>query len=497
MRCYINKNKSILYYRILNKILKLKQTLKFNLFQLNNGVTIYKKGKSKFKFNKRFIKIGYYNKYTVSLLNYNLLNFNFYSGYFIAKDLSAYIILNNMCESKSDLLYIDDKFFIKNLYDYISNYYGACLTVSYEGYSQVINAKESFVNGSSVSYFDTKGKSVALMEYIERTCAKHKLEDCVFETLDNLKKKYPNISFLDLSNYEILDNKIENEIMWCKGKSLFSNKYKFMPMQLFQYLQIGKGRPLTEASSNGAAISTSFMGSLLYGLYEAIERDILIRFWKGEIKEIKKLIIDNNKNFELKELYLKDLGFELTFYIIEKDGLNTIWCLIKNMNSNLPIYTASGFGSGISIKDSIQSAFKEAFGIILQFKANLKTWKEKFHKIEGSNKIYEAEDIIYYFASKKVKPIFDKIDLMCSEILLSSYERNNKNFESIEEELEYFINLLKDRYKDVVFIEQSTNDLLGFNLRCCKVILEGGFEPTFVKKIDELEGPFGNVYPLA
>ncbi|MGE7752875.1 YcaO-like family protein [Lysinibacillus fusiformis] len=320
----------------------------------------------------------------------------------------------------------------------------------------------------------------AYLEYLERLASTYKLPGKIEGTYFDLKEQaiHPQLFGLypeDVCyNHGLVKYHDELKLEWCKSKSLLTGKDYLIPEQLVQYLSPILNQYVYE-SSNGSSIGNSYFESLLYSTLEAVERDIFMKFWFGNLG-VKQIIFDDKQQiYQSRKIFLTELGYDLNFYYIDSiTDIPLIWCLITSNSDDNLVYSITGLSCHLNVGHAIKSAYNEATnGLLTLLSMDQSKLKKKILSVEQKGFLSTIMDHVYYFASNSSKKILEKrIDKVpCIEIS----ELYNKSFSamSIKEELDFLLRKIKSQYKDILVVDQTNEFINNFSLKCTKIILLG------------------------
>lgn len=232
--------------------------------------------------------------------------------------------------------------------------------------------------GGSLDYKFDRAKKRALYEAIER------ISWLIFEQPDNLLNEswinLPDTYRMPLENlicyeedlYNSRDSmlkKIEEDTLlsWVLAEDISGNKIKALPLQYF--LSTSKSKEMYKIpSSTGLAASDDSLKAKFNAIMEVIERDIVTRYWKGEVQAIK-LSSDNKRLFNSEVFQrLKNKNYDLDIIsILNKYGVFVI--IAKVYNEALQAYHY-GCSAGTNIFNAIEKAVLEALLMKVYFENN-------------------------------------------------------------------------------------------------------------------------------
>lgn len=394
---------------------------------------------------------------------------------FKAKETNERVVKKKITDNRIPALFnLND---IKNMLFFTEHGY---IVETKDNTFSVINRKNTNIQGHGYDPNPTVAETKAFLEYLERLASTYKLKNTIIDNYANLKEKAINPKVFGLYsdiNYKKYNLKQYNdylEIEWCKGISLISKKEYFVPNQLIQYFSPSINQYVIE-SSNGSSIGNGKVEAIFYALLEAVERDIFMRFWFGDLKAYK-INFDKEKGYyEARRMFLYELGYNVEFYYIQNPlKVPVVWCLITKIDESNLVYSITGLGCHLNLIEAINSSYNEVVNALLTLKqSNQLELNKKISRVEDKGTLSSIMDHVYYFASSKSKTIIEEKLNEIKSVNYSKIKANTFFSISIKEELETLLGRIKNYYTDIIAVDQTNNFINGFSLKCVKVLLVG------------------------
>lgn len=445
--------------------------------------------------NKRYSQLD--SKYEYIQLNY-INNIDFFYIYYIFFANNDYLYMK-IYDSKI-YIYLNESRISKHIdISILENLFYKSKNVIYEeslGYASYVYLKDTRIQAYGQSFNALDAKRSALYEYLERYTASNMSGNDI--VCMNLKEIYEsNYKIVNIPGFETNIIDLEKKIPWISVKSILDNSYtKLIPQEFVYYLDNKISKNLYESTSNGSALGGSLIHAQMNGLYECLERDFFIRFWNGEYTNIYCVAYDLPNSVILKNNYCNSLGYDALYYCINIGTINVIWCLLVNKNNNESMYSVSGFSCNLDLEKSMNKAFSEAIGTLLYNKkksGKFIIYNDNFRE----NSIESPLDHIFYYSRKKnVGVILQNINEISIESSFLGFI--SLKFSDINDEFKHLINEVKNNYKNVFYYDQTDVTYLSTGLHSVKVIIEGGYQPTFNNKNTSkfVEYPYSDISPL-
>ncbi|UAC48728.1 YcaO-like family protein [Bacillus aquiflavi] len=285
---------------------------------------------------------------------------------------------------------------------------------------------ESYLgNRSYHSYGRSKGlissKYAGLLEMIERfsSMVPH-FKPSVYLSYESLKKQAKNPvdpNGLILPNGQMINEQMEvydpaKKYYWTKCFDLGTEQTVYIPEQFIYYdhqILRNENRFVYE-TSNGTALGGSLQEAIIYGIFEAVERDNFLVHWYTK-KLPRKINLETIQDEDINGviLFLKSKNFEVhLFDITLETGIPTVWVMAVNTSdeSNLKIYNAAG--SHYYPEKAIFSGLVEVATSAVIYNKILQGKKDSFaHLIDNPKAVQVMDDHVNYYAIEENLPAFD------------------------------------------------------------------------------------------
>lgn len=352
-------------------------------------------------------------------------------------------------------------------------------------------------------------RAIALLEAIERYAGfrPRGKKTKIYDSYRNLQNT--NQELIDLDKIILHENSLsynsqyKNDIYkfdrmkkyhWVYGFNLSQNKPVLLPETLSYYgLKIKdksyENEIFVYEISNGCSVGATLLESSYYGLLEIIERDAFLTAWYTS-RSIKKIVLDDDfmhSDHKLKyeiykfcEFYSE---FKLDIYDITGDiNIPTVLMTItrKSIDENKFNFMCSA-ASDFDIYKAVEKALHEISGIFMGF-------QEKFEKdysiikAKAENLVLVDDmldhSLVYGFYKSIDKIIFEKqVTNVCD---ISSYRKSGEN--GLNYCYKKLLNELMKIDKEVIIVDQTTEEMAKINICCSKTIVPGLLPMTFGAK---------------
>lgn len=344
--------------------------------------------------------------------------------------------------------------------------------------SLIFNRRSPFIQGHSLGVSEILDD--CFLEYIERLASSVSLKEKVFGSYKDLKNQYDCINPRELGVYtktpkNLCNYEDELEFYWVESTSLINNKTYLIPEQYSQYLLENQTNQFINENSNGCALGSTREEAIYYGLLEAIEREVFLRFWFDDKNKYltEYNILSDFKNYK----YFFDFkGYELRIFSIKNDlDVYVIVACIFDKSENI-MKNLIGTSAHTILKIAIDSAIGELYYAFKIYEENPEQLKMNLKNLESKNKLIHLEDHVLYYSLNKnrsimknkfINSISKNVNLNHKKLLLNEEENINYCIQEI-------ISKAKKYYEDVLFVDQTSSIIESFNLNSVKVILKGG-----------------------
>ncbi|VTS29940.1 YcaO-like family protein [Streptococcus pseudoporcinus] len=372
----------------------------------------------------------------------------------------------------------------------------------------VENGKDESGVGRTDDIADSR--AVALFEAIERYAGfmPRGKNTKIIDSYNNLKNNFDD-EVIDIKKIILHEDSLSNdseykndffrfnyklEHHWVYGYDLSRKRPILLPETLAYYGMRLKDKSYVKESfvyeiSNGCAVGSSLIESSYYGLMEVIERDAFLTSWYMN-RKIKKIILDEDfmsSNHIVKKEIVKFCEFYKEFYIdiydITSDTKVPVILVTvtrKNVNKTKLNFMCAA-AADVDIFIAIEKALHEVSSIFLGFEEKFeKDYNEIIEKGENLTKVVDMLDhsLIYGYYKNLDKIVFEKqvFEKYYISDLVSDYKKSLNN--AYEEILD---NLRKIK-KDVIVVDQTTEEMKKIGLFCTKTFALGLLPMTFDSK---------------
>ena len=271
--------------------------------------------------------------------------------------------------------------------------------------------------------------------------------------------------------YRKLDK--DTVICWSKAYNLCTDKSAYMPLSFIKlpYKIQEKEDRISPSISTGLALGKTKNQAILTGIYEVIERDAFAISWLLKLPPNKELKL--TEYLKCEELILSKKYKCRAFDISIQGLLNTVVVTIHDNETN---HFMIGSATRFTIAEAIKKAFLEAAqGIkyvdMLVCKYRDQNLISDFNKIDSFQK-HASFYSIYPKMRKQVGYFLDET-YKFNERRNSQFGENEKDILSDEEKLKIVIQIMKDRNRDIYYVDMTTPELENFGVSAARVIIPG------------------------
>lgn len=311
---------------------------------------------------------------------------------------------------------------------------------------------------------DSDNKKLALFECIERLSSRN-----VVGKLALKENTLPTLSLNDLGFSWISIRQKDSSLKYTIGKSAITGEKYKIPASVVYYGAGIHDCCSTLGSSNGCAVGESVLSAKYSALVEYVERDAFLKYWiynpKGIIEIIPKLIFNNN----YLSTYLRDLSIDADFFLINDNPLYVVWCVLREKGENSVMFSMSGLAASFDIKKAEMHAFNEA----------ISAWSVRQNQLQQLNKEKVSKGILDkqldFYADVKNAELINKL-------ISTDYKQSEMDFTFENKDLSSLDNLLdvcKKKYRDLVFVDQTSLALKRIGLYCFKCFCVGGLNMAY------------------
>ena len=347
-------------------------------------------------------------------------------------------------------------------------------------------------NGSGASFDETKAKTKALCEAIERysQCI-YKENEFTKTSYEKIKRKALNpkaiVSFSEKQLKELKGGKFlvgfdeKTVFKWVNGFNLSSNKPTLIPAQLVYYNYKLKEEPAINIPlSTGAALGCSFEETVCKGIYEIVERDAFMISYLNMLPR-ERVNLEKIENEEIQKFVqiFKDYELMMNVYDITTDMLiYSFVCLILDNKLN---FLSVGLKSSLNPIDGILGAIEEAYQTRSVGRRDMETVeKSRIEWLrEHSEEISSFFDrCVFWFG----KEMMEKLDFW----LKSKKEKDGNKLKNLssgdwKKDLKFLLKVFSEKKMDVLYVDVTTHDVKELGFYVLKVIIPG-MQPLHLKE---------------
>ncbi len=245
----------------------------------------------------------------------------------------------------------------------------------------------------------------SLGEFLERYSMYWPVEGTVEATVEELRSAGERVvdpDYLrvwderDLKEAGIDQFDPETSIDWVGATDLLSGETTFLPVELVAFQSHDDGAGNFPSSTSGAACGSSLAGALIRSLYEAIERDAVMRAWY-EQRVPQRLDISAWGELERFREQITPAHYRLE--LLELDGPTdcaVVAAALVNERNREPKFRLFA-GAHLTLEGAVRDALHEAAEGFLQTKYRLATGGKRDDEIDVSS-VYNFEDNVRYYA---------------------------------------------------------------------------------------------------
>lgn len=381
----------------------------------------------------------------------------------------------------------------------------------------VRNRKNVFIEGFGIDFDKKKATQKAVFEYLERHAATTNLENQIYGSYNQLKN---NVDVINPELLGIYGNEVHKqnswlvayddnlEIAWCQAQSMKTSGNVYVPLQNVQYLNRDIKNLYVLDNSNGSAIGNSYEEAALFSLYEIIERSTFLTFWFGNTKAYRLKFNSDAKQIIGRQLYFHHKGFQLEFYLLENPmDIPVVWALLKatGASSERRIYSITGLGCNMDIKEAVDSAFFEVYNGYLNTIEFENQEIKKNEKMLNEEYLGSLEDHIVYFLNDKSKARLEaKEKRIIEDITYTDLKKNQYNYNNITMEFYEVTNRMKKQNDDIYLIDQTNEFLKSLSLHCVRTVIPNAvlldFSSLYLRtndnEINSIKIAEKNIHPL-
>ncbi|MBB6674661.1 TOMM precursor leader peptide-binding protein [Cohnella nanjingensis] len=280
-------------------------------------------------------------------------------------------------------------------------------------------------------------------------------------------------------------------IPWVWGYSLIQERPLLIPEQLVYYSS-GFGGGFVAEGSNGSAIGGSLAEAILYGLFEAVERDAFLLAWYARLS-VPRLDPYASGDDEL-TLMLHRLeavaGYEVQLFNTTLDtGIPSIWALGKNRKpggANLICAAGAHLDPVRAAKSAIMELAGHAGYLDGMSEDNRREYVEM---LRDPDRVSEMPDHALLYTVPEAESRLDFL-LRPNRPAIPFWEAFEPpaRRSDLTEELKALLRRFRDLRLDVIVVNQTADEIRRNGLHCVKVIVPGLLPMTFGHHLRRLTG---------
>lgn len=372
-----------------------------------------------------------------------------------------------------------------------------------------------------------KSRAVALLEAFERYGGFLPRGKKVNIYADYNKLKNSGFNMFDLKKAILNQNSITNESLyknikfyfdksqnyhWVYGYSLTKQRSLLVPEALAYYGVVLKGDDyrkeiLTYEISNGCSVGSSLLEATYHSLLEILERDAFLTSWYTD-RKIRRIILDDvflsedsklKSEFEIFKKYYHEFRIDIYDISCEFHIPVVLMTVTRKEIDKKQMNFMCAAAADENIYDAVEKALHEISSIFMGLQ---KKFKDEYQNIQK-----KAEDLIsvetmddhsmvwgYYKNLKDIK----FADQVSDVISISEWDKQHETICSLNSSFKKLIYELNACGKEVIIVNQTTEEMSRINMSCAKVFVPGLLPMTFgasnarislerIKEIEEME----------
>ena len=372
-----------------------------------------------------------------------------------------------------------------------------------------------------------KSRAVALLEAIERYggFVPRSKKTVIFKSYNELKYNGEETINFDkmilnqdsISNIGIYKNKKfyfyhDMPYHWVYGYDLTDNKSLLIPEAIAYYGIKIKGEEyrkeiLTYEISNGCSVGANLTEAVYNGMLEVIERDAFLSCWYTD-RSICRLILDDefmSKESSLKaeQNVFKQFYNEYDIEIYEISCETHIPVILMTVQRREVHKEKMNFMCAAAADEDIGKAIRKAMHEISSIFIGLQERFESDYeqiaiKAEDMTLVENMDDhSLVWGYYKNLEKIHFNVQAT-ETISVSEWKNQHKTYECLNKSFGKVIEELRNKGKNVIFVDQTTQEMRSIDMACAKVMIPGLLPMTFgianvrisedrIKEIEETE----------
>jgi len=349
------------------------------------------------------------------------------------------------------------------------------------------------VTGYGRSINEVESYNIALLEAIERYCgfSNRKSKTNLYGSYEELKKNYevvnPELFVLGGNNSNFAKYTPSLEFYWVKASSLVDKKNVYIPEQVAFFSdpeQVNDNREFptnrfTYDSSNGIALGSNRAEAVLHGLLEVIERDAFLNLWYSNIlpEKIDISLIQTKLDLVIRELESRKIFVH--FFKANKDiSVPCVVALAEDRNPEAKVKYYLAASANFNPIKAIENAAFEVITSLPIFNELLSVNREiknRYSVIRDRPDMVETQDDhILYNSGKNSHDLYQRwISKAKKTAVTELFDPNQFDNKYIEEDLQYLVDELKDKFEDIIIIDETPQKVADLSLFAYKCFLLG------------------------
>lgn len=349
-------------------------------------------------------------------------------------------------------------------------------------------------------------RGIALLEAMERYAGFYPKgkETTVYESYNQLLKKVSKKHILSIDKYILNQDSIipkksnifnfdkKQKYHWIWGYDIVNRCPRLIPETLAYYGMTLKNSTykkeiIAYEISNGCSTGSSLLEASYYSLLEVIERDSFLTYWYMPHR-IDKIDIINLKDKKLQSdinIFFEEYpDFALSFYNISNDTrVPVILCTIKRKKvkkdkMNFMCAASANFNVYKAMFNSLHEITSIFNGLQKKFTSNINSIKAKYTNLNNIEKMEDNSLAYGYYQNLKYINFENNVARMVTPEALTT----KLDEEGLCQQFKFIINTFRKQNREVIIVDQTTEEMNKINLFCTKVLVSGLLPMTFGAK---------------
>ena len=278
---------------------------------------------------------------------------------------------------------------------------------------------------------------------------------------------------------------------WVWSYSLLEEKPVLVP-ELLAYYSVGCGDGYVYETSNGCALGGSMEEAILYGIFEAVERDAFLLSWYAELP-LPRLDPDSAEDLELSLMIDRAraaAGYDIFLYNATMEhGIPAVWALAKNRKEKgMNIICAAG--AHLDPIRAAKSAIHELAGMMLTLDEKFeKQYKENEAMYRDSAKVKQMDDhgMLYGLPEAEGRLSFLLAENRPVQSFREAFSKKT-NHPDLTDDLRDVLEAFRRIGLNVLVVDQTSPEIKRNGLACVKVLIPGLLPMTFGHHLTRVKG---------